>query len=214
MAYQPVKKTSFLEAVEACVQHEKHVSEFYERNSRELKDGEIRRIFAMLSKDLSEHIALIEKIRVDVMKTNIRPDLHTAADVQRFHNSSLHMLMRRLDRNTGLTVGENEIEALLLAAREHEDSSRFYRKMAERFEDPSIHHLFRTLSFFQEENRLLIMSYLTFLPQGKGPQFYWEDDEFHNELKQTEGVPAKGDPLQIKRKIRKSRAGLRKRTTR
>jgi len=213
MPFVPVKKTGFLEAVDACINHEERVHTFYNRHAESLPDGEIKKLFIMLAHDENEHIKLIEHIRDEVLQNKAHPGIKMASNVQSFQNTSLYKLMRRLDRNTHMNVGEDEMEAMVLAAREHGDMSEFYGKMVKRFKDASTQLLFKTLSNFQDENRLLIESYLTYIMQGasgiKG-DYYWEDDIIHDELHKS--IPGAVSPKKdsARARIKKGKSQLRK----
>ena len=212
--FVPVKKTGFLEAVDACINYEERVHQFYLRHAESLPQGEVKKLFSMLAGDVKEHVRLIEHIREDVLKNNAHPDLKMASDVQSFQNTSLFKLMRRLDRNTDKHVGEDEHEALVLASREHADNSEFYGKMIKRFKDPSIQLLFKTLSNFQDENRLMIQSFLALFPQGSknmSGDFYWDDEAMHDEVHNTGHVSLKRPKKEaVREKIKKSRSKMRK----
>ncbi|MBI3394332.1 MAG: ferritin family protein [Spirochaetia bacterium] len=177
MGFKPVKKTTFLEAVAAAIQHEKEVFEFYHKNADTLAAGPIKDLFFKLAEECDEHIHMIGDIYSQVQGGEALPNLKMASSVQKFHSTSLNILMRRLDRNKAQNAGGDELEALRLAAQEHEDAADFYGRMADRFEDPNCKFLFQKLSHFQEENRMLLESYMTYVAQGTGhPQFYWEED--------------------------------------
>jgi len=213
MPFVPVKKTGFLETVESCINHEERVHKFYMRHSESLPDGEIKKLFAMLAHDVHEHIKLIEHIRDDVLKNNAHPDLKMASDVQSFQNTSLFKLMRRLDRNTHMDVGSDEMEAMVLAAREHGDNSEFYGKMLKRFKDPSICLLFKTLSNFQDENRLLIESYLTYILQGSSnPEidYYWDDSDMTEEVHSLPSKKVRPNRALVREKIKSGKSRIRK----
>ena len=199
--------------MDACIKHEEHVHTFYKRHAESLPDGEIKKLFHMLAHDENEHIKLIEHIKDEVLRNNAHPDIKMASDVQSFQNTSLYKLMRRLDRNTHMNVGTNEMEAMVLAAREHGDTSQFYGKMVKRFQDPSIQLLFKTLSNFQDENRLLIESYLSYIMQGSinaRNNFYWEDEEIHKELHHS--IPGLVSPRkdEILARIKKGKSRMRR----
>ena len=176
--FKPVKKTTFLEAVAACIQHEKELFDFYERNVDKLQAGPIQDLFVQLAEGIDDHIKFIGELYSDVNKGQALPNLKMASNVSKFHSTSLNILMRRLDRNLGRDTQGDELESLNAARQEHEDASEFYDKMAEKFEDPNIKFLFKRLANFQEENRILLESYATYITQGTPqPQAYWEDEE-------------------------------------
>lgn len=179
MAFKPVKKTSFLEAVAACIQHEKELFDFYESNAETLPAGPIKDLFYQLGEDVDDHIKMIAELYSEIKNGEALPNLKMASQVHKFQATSLNILMRRLDRNKSKNAGGDELEALHLAWQEHEDAADFYRKMTDKFEDPGIRYLFQKLSNFQEENRILLESYSSYLAQGtpgSQPAVYWEDE--------------------------------------
>ena len=164
---KPVKKTTFLEAVAAAIQHEKEVFEFYLRNAESLPESPVR------------HINMIRNLYEQIEGGEL-PNLKILAAVHNFHTTSLQILMRRLDRNTAQNAAGDELEAVSLATREHEDAAEFYNKMADKFEDPNIRNLFRRLANFQDENRMLLESYAAYSTQGSPqsqPGAYWEAED-------------------------------------
>ncbi len=176
---KPVKKTTFLEAVAAAIQHEKEVFEFYEKNAASLKTGPIQNLFYQLAEDVDDHIQMIGELYSQVKGGEMLPNLKMASEVNKLNTTSLQILMRRLDRNKGQNAGGDELEALRLATQEHEDAADFYKKISEKFDDPSIKFLFRALANFQEENRILLESYSSYLTQGtpySQPSAYWEQE--------------------------------------
>ncbi|HMU81946.1 MAG TPA: ferritin family protein [Leptospiraceae bacterium] len=178
MARTPVKKTTFLEAVAACIQHEKEVFGFYLKQAEALPEGAIKKLFFQLAEDVEEHIRMISEIYSQVKGGEALPNLKMASEVQKFNGTSLQILMRRLDRITGSDGKGNEIEAIALATREHEDAAAFYRKMTDKFEDKGIQVLFGQLANFQDECRLLLESYGAYLTQGtpaSQPSAYWDE---------------------------------------
>ncbi|MCE9597117.1 MAG: ferritin family protein [Spirochaetia bacterium] len=178
MARTPVKKTSFLEAVAACIQHEKEVFQFYFQQAEALPEGPVKKLFYQLAEDVEEHIKMIGEIYSQVQGGEGLPNLKMASEVQKFNSTSLQILMRRLDRNTASATRGNEIEAVSLATREHEDAAAFYTRMKDKFEDKGIQVLFGQLANFQEECRLLLESYSTYMTQGtpaSQPSTYWEE---------------------------------------
>lgn len=213
MPFVPVKKTGFLEAVDACINHEERVHTFYNRHAESLPDGEIKKLFIMLAHDENEHIKLIEHIRDEVLQNKAHPGIKMASNVQSFQNTSLYKLMRRLDRNTHMNVGEDEMEAMVLAAREHGDMSEFYGKMVKRFKDASTQLLFKTLSNFQDENRLLIESYLAYILQSSSSSrnnFYWDDDAMGEELHKSPPRPLPQIKENVRARIKNGKSSLRK----
>ena len=177
--FKPVKKTTFLEAVAAAIQHEKEVFDFYLRNADKLAEGKVKQLFYQLAEDVDDHIQMIQNMYTQVEGGKVFPNLKLLSEVHKFHTTSLQILMRRLDRNTGADAGGDELEAVSLAMREHKDTEAFYQKMAARFEDPNIRNLFGRLANFQEECMLLMESYAAYQMQGSAPSqpgAYWEEE--------------------------------------
>lgn len=178
--FKPVKKTTFLEAVAATIQHEKEVFDFYLNNAESLPEGKIRNLFFQLAEDVSDHIKMIEDLYSDVQQGETLPNLKMLSEVHKFHTTSLQILMRRLDRNTAQHAKGNELDAVSLAMREHEDAAEFYKKIANKFDDPNIKNLFVRLSRFQEECTMLMESYATYETQGTSQsqiQGYWDESD-------------------------------------
>jgi len=179
MARTPLKKTTFLEAVAACIQHEKEVFGFYLKQADALPEGPVKKLFYQLAEDVDEHIKMIGEIYSQVQGGEALPNLKMASEVQKFNGTSLQILMRRLDRITGAAARGDEIEAVSLATREHEDAADFYRRMKDKFEDRGLQVLFGQLSNFQDESRHLLESYAAYLTQGtpaSQPSAYWEQE--------------------------------------
>ena len=84
--FKPVKKTTFLEAVAACIEHEKKVFEFYMRNAESLPEGPIKSLFYQLAEDEDEHIRMIGEIYAGV---NGYLDKLPVGDVRRFEEELL-----------------------------------------------------------------------------------------------------------------------------
>ncbi|MBX7058806.1 MAG: ferritin family protein [Leptospirales bacterium] len=177
--FKPVKKTTFLEAVAAAIDHEKRVFEFYLRNAESMPEGRIKQLFYQLAEEVEDHIDLIKEIYSQVQGGEALPNLKMLSSVQKFHSTSLNILMKRLDRNTQSDAGGDELEAVSMATRQHEDAADFYRKITDKFEDPSIRMLFQRLANFQDENRMLLESYAAYMTQGtpySQPGAYWEEE--------------------------------------
>jgi rubrerythrin len=177
--FKPVKKTTFLEAVASAIDHETRVFEYYHRNAETLPGGPIKDLFFQLAAEVDEHIKMIKEIFENVSEGQALPNLKMMSAVGKFHQTSLQVLMRKLDRNTQRDAGGDELEAVSLATQEHEDAAEFYRKMAGKFEDPNIRFLFHRLANFQDENRMFLESYSTYATQGtpySQPTAYWEED--------------------------------------
>jgi len=177
--YKPVKKTTFLEAVAACIEHEKKVFEFYMRNAESLPKGPIQSLFYQLAEDQDEHIKMIADLYTDVNHGQALPNLKMASQIEKFNSTSLQIMMRRLDRITDRDADGIEVDALGLATKQHEDTAEFYTKMSERFDNPEIRYLFRQLANFQDECRLLLESFSAYSSQGtpaSQPSGYWDLD--------------------------------------
>lgn len=175
--FKPVKKTSFLEAVAACIEHERQVFDFYVRNAESLPAGAIKDLFYELAENQDEHIQLIGEIYAGVNGGAALPNLKMASQVEKLNSTSLQILMRRIDRITQRDAGGVEMDALGLATKEHEDASEFYGRMAARFESPDIRYLFHKLAAFQDECRLLLENFSAYRSQGtpqSQPSGYWD----------------------------------------
>lgn len=177
--FKPVKKTSFLEAVASAIDHETRMFEFYHRNADQMPDGAVKDLFYQLAGEVDEHIGMIREMYEEVQKGEALPNLKMMSAVSKFHQTSLQVLMRKLDRNTDKDALGDEIEAVSLATQEHEDAADFYRKMADKFEDPNIRFLFHRMGNFQDENRMFLEAYSAYTTQGTAttqPAAYWEED--------------------------------------
>jgi rubrerythrin len=178
---KPIKKTTFLEAVAAAIQHEKDMFGFYERNAESMPSGPIKDLYYELAADVDEHIQMISELYSQVNDGKALPNLKMVSSVHKFHSTSINMLMRRLDRNKHKDADGDEQEALMLAYKEHDEAAEFYHKVADKFKDlnPDIYHLFEKLAGFQEENRMLLESYATYTAQGSKadkPDYYWDEE--------------------------------------
>ncbi len=175
--FKPVKKSTFLEAVAACIQHEKDVFDFYVRNAEQLPEGPIKDLFYKLAESQDEQISMISDLYSEIKGGESLPNLKMASEVQKFNSTSLQILMRKLDRITYKDAKGEEMEALGLATKQLEDAAEFYNKMSEKFENPNIRYLFKQLSNFKEESRLLMESFSTYISQGspqRKPEAYWD----------------------------------------
>lgn len=181
LKYKPVKKSTFLEAVAACIQHEKNVFDFYVRQAESLPEGPIKDLFYKLAEDQDEQIKMISNLYSEIKGGETLPNLKLASEVQKFNNTSLQIFMRRLDRVTHKDARGQELEALALATQQLEDAANFYDKMADKFEDPNIRYLFKQLANLKEEERLLMEVFSAYITQGSPqskPEAYWElEDE-------------------------------------
>ncbi|MCS7204617.1 MAG: ferritin family protein [Leptospiraceae bacterium] len=178
--YKPVKKSTFLEAVAACIQHEKNVFEFYTRQAESLPEGPIKNLFYKLAEDQDEQIQMISNLYSEIKGGEALPNLKLASEVQKFNSTSIQIFMRRLDRVTYKDAKGQELEALALATQQLEDAADFYNKMADKFEDPNIRILFKQLANIKEEERLLMESFSAYISQGSpqsNPEAYWDLSE-------------------------------------
>ncbi|MFN3603098.1 MAG: ferritin-like domain-containing protein [Leptonema sp. (in: bacteria)] len=178
--FKPVKKSTFLEAVAACIQHEKDVFDFYVRNADKLPEGPIKDLFYKLAEEQDEQIKMISNLYSTIKGGEALPNLKLSSEVQKFNSTSLQILMRRLDRITKRDSEGVEIEALGLAVKQLEDAAEFYEKMSKKFEDPNIRYLFKQLANFKEESRLLMESFAAYISQGTPqtkPEAYWDLSE-------------------------------------
>lgn len=178
--FKPIKKSTFLEAVAACIQHEKDVFDFYVRNAEKLPEGPIKDLFYKLAEEQDEQIKMISDLYTTIKGGEALPNLKMASEVQKFNSTSLQILMRRLDRITHKDSQGVEIEALGLATKQLEDAAEFYDKMSKKFEDPNIQYLFKQLSNFKEESKLLMESFSAYISQGTPqtkPEAYWDLSE-------------------------------------
>lgn len=178
--FKPIKKSTFLEAVVACIQHEKDVFDFYVRNAEKLPEGPIKDLFYKLAEEQDEQIKMISDLYTTIKGGEALPNLKMASEVQKFNSTSLQILMRRLDRITHKDSQGVEIEALGLATKQLEDAAEFYDKMSKKFEDPNIQYLFKQLSNFKEESKLLMESFSAYISQGTPqtkPEAYWDLSE-------------------------------------
>ncbi len=181
--FKPIKKSTFLEAVAACIQHEKNVFDFYVKNAEKLPEGPIKDLFYKLAEEQDEQIKMISDLYSSIKGGEALPNLKMASEVHKFNSTSLQILMRRLDRITNKDSKGVEIEALGLATKQLEDAAEFYDKMSKKFEDPNIQYLFKQLANFKEESRLLMESFATYLSQGTSqtnPQGYWDISDEEN----------------------------------
>ncbi|GIX41844.1 MAG: hypothetical protein KatS3mg129_1577 [Leptospiraceae bacterium] len=178
--FKPVKKSTFLEAVAACIQHEKDVFDFYVRNAEQLPEGPIKNLFYRLAEDQDEQIKMISDLYSEIKGGEALPNLKMASQVEKFNSTSLQNLMQRLDKVIHKDAKGEEMEALALATKQLEDAAEFYNKMSEKFEDPNIRYLFKQLANFKEESRLLMESFSAYISQGspqRNPEAYWDLSE-------------------------------------
>ncbi|MFN3247034.1 MAG: rubrerythrin, partial [Leptonema sp. (in: bacteria)] len=116
--FKPVKKSTFLEAVAACIQHEKDVFDFYVRNAEKLPEGPIKDLFYRLAEDQDEQIKMISDLYTEIKGGEALPNLKMASQVQKFNSTSIQILMRRLDKVIHKDAQGVEMEALALATKQ------------------------------------------------------------------------------------------------
>ncbi|GBF51846.1 rubrerythrin [Leptospira ryugenii] len=172
-----LKKTTFLEAVAAAIDHEVKCFQFYLRLSEQLPEGQIREIFSQLALDGDEHIKFIREVYKNAEGKEL-PNLKQLNEIEKFHSSTMQKLMDKLDRNKNVEVKQDEKKALELAIREGEDARNFYAKIRNKFQDPKINLLFQKLANFNEANSSLLEAQALAMEQSTVTEqvFYWEDD--------------------------------------
>ncbi|WCL47652.1 ferritin-like domain-containing protein [Leptospira sp. GIMC2001] len=172
-----LKKTTYLEAVAAAIEHEVRSFKFFMKMSDELKPGQTQELFQQLAADGDEHIKFIEEIYKQAEGKEL-PNLKTLSEIHKFHSSTIQMLMEKLERNMNQAVENDERKALELAVLHGDDAREFYGKLKDKFPDPKINLLFRRLQDFIDTNTNLIEAQIMALGQANQPelQFFWEDD--------------------------------------
>ncbi|XDD44632.1 ferritin family protein [Leptospira sp. WS60.C2] len=173
-----LKKTSFIEAVAAAIEHEVQCFNFYLKLSESLPEGQIRELFSQLALDGDEHIKFIKEIYKSAEGKEL-PNLKQLSEIEKFHSSTIQKIMERLDRNKNAEVNADERKALELAIREGEDARNFYATIRGKFQDPKINLLFQKLANFNESNNSLLEAQAMAMEQSTPADqvFYWEDEE-------------------------------------
>ncbi|TGN19645.1 ferritin-like domain-containing protein [Leptospira idonii] len=172
-----LKKTTFLEAVAAAIDHEVKCFQFYLKTSESLAEGPVRELFSQLALDGDEHIKYIREVYKNAEGKEL-PNLKQLNEIEKFHSSTIQKLMDKLDRNKSVEVNMDERKALELAIREGDDARDFYEKIRNKFQDPKINLLFQKLSNFSETNNSLLEAQARAMEQSNPEQvFYWEDEE-------------------------------------
>lgn len=173
-----LKKTSFIEAVAAAIEHEVQCFNFYLKQSESLPEGQIRELFSQLALDGDEHIKFIKEIYKSAEGKEL-PNLKQLSEIEKFHSSTIQKIMERLDRNKNAEVNADERKALELAIREGEDARNFYATIRGKFQDPKINLLFQKLANFNESNNSLLEAQAMAMEQSTPADqvFYWEDEE-------------------------------------
>ncbi|TGM06625.1 ferritin-like domain-containing protein [Leptospira jelokensis] len=173
-----LKKTSFIEAVAAAIEHEVQCFNFYLKLSESLPEGQIRELFSQLALDGDEHIKYIKEIYKSAEGKEL-PNLKQLSEIEKFHSSTIQKIMDRLDRNKNAEVKADEKKAIELAIREGEDARNFYATIRGKFQDPKINLLFQKLANFNESNNSLLEAQAMAMEQSTPADqvFYWEDEE-------------------------------------
>ncbi|TGM88105.1 ferritin-like domain-containing protein [Leptospira levettii] len=173
-----LKKTSFIEAVAAAIEHEVQCFNFYLKLSESLPEGQIRELFSQLALDGDEHIKYIKDIYKSAEGKEL-PNLKQLSEIEKFHSSTIQKIMDRLDRNKNAEVKADEKKAIELAIREGEDARNFYATIRGKFQDPKINLLFQKLANFNESNNSLLEAQAMAMEQSTPADqvFYWEDED-------------------------------------
>jgi len=187
-----LKKTTFLEAIAAAIDHEKSRFDFFSKTSDSLKSGEVQELFHQMALDGDANIKFIQDIYKQAEGKEL-PNLKQLSQIEKFHSSTIQKLMKKLDRNKSVSSGTDEKKALELAIREGEDARAFYAKLRHKFEDPKINLLFEKLAHFNESNTALLESQSMSLEQAKSKSqsFFWEDDQLLDEVTKSSGPAPK-----------------------
>lgn len=172
-----LKKTTFIEAVAAAIDHEVKCFQFYLKISEQLPDGPIRELFSQLALDGDEHIKFIREVYKNAEGKEL-PNLKQLNEIEKFHSSTMLKIMDKLDRNKNVEVKSDEKKALELAVREGEDARNFYAKIRNKFQDPKINLLFQKLANFNDANTSLLSAQAMAMEQSLPADqvFYWEDE--------------------------------------
>ncbi|TGM45650.1 ferritin-like domain-containing protein [Leptospira vanthielii] len=187
-----LKKTSFIEAVAAAIEHEVQCFNFYLKLSESLPEGQIRELFSQLALDGDEHIKFIKDIYKSAEGKEL-PNLKQLSEIEKFHSSTIQKVMDRLDRNKNEEVKADERKAIELAIREGEDARNFYATIRNKFQDPKINLLFQKLANFNESNNSLLEAQAMAMEQSTPADqvFYWEDEALMEEVNRPTKAAAK-----------------------
>ncbi|MDF3819899.1 ferritin family protein [Leptospira sp. 96542] len=193
-----IKKTSFIEAIAAAIDHEVKCFQFYLKISEELPEGPIRELFSQLALDGDEHIKFIKDVYKSAEGKEL-PNLKQLSEIEKFHSSTIQKMMDKLDRNKNEVVNMDERRAIELAIREGEDARSFYSKIRNKFQDPKINMLFQKLANFSESNNSLLEAQAMAMEQSApaDQMFYWEDEDL---LAEVAGSPNKKEKTLAKSK--------------
>ncbi|WP_411821459.1 ferritin-like domain-containing protein [Leptospira sp. 'Mane'] len=204
-----LKKTTFIEAVAAAIDHEVKCFQFYLKASESLPDGAVRELFSQLALDGDEHIKFIREVYKNAEGKEL-PNLKQLSEIEKFHSSTIQKLMDKLDRNKTTEVNNDEKKALELAIREGDDAMNFYTTVRNKFQDPKINLLFQKLSNFSETNTSLLEAQARAMEQSSpSEQFYWEDEALLAEVNKPSGA-GKSKPIAKKKAATKSAAPKKK----
>jgi rubrerythrin len=188
-----LKKTTFIEAVAAAIDHEVKCFQFYLKLSEQLPEGQIRELFSQLALDGDEHIKFIRDVYKNAEGKEL-PNLKQLNEIEKFQSSTMLKLMDKLDRNKNVEVKSDEKKALELAVREGEDARNFYAAIRNKFQDPKINLLFQKLANFNDANTSLLESQAMAMEQSlpADQMFYWEDEELLQQVTPaTRAIPKK-----------------------
>lgn len=190
-----LKKTSFIEAVAAAIEHEVQCFNFYLKLSESLPEGQIRELFSQLALDGDEHIKFIKEIYKSAEGKEL-PNLKQLSEIEKFHSSTIQKVMDRLDRNKNEEVKADERKAIELAIREGEDARNFYATIRNKFQDPKINLLFQKLANFNESNNSLLEAQAMAMEQSTPADqvFYWEDEELMEQVNRSAKSTSKPKP--------------------
>lgn len=190
-----LKKTSFIEAVAAAIEHEVQCFNFYLKLSESLPEGQIRELFSQLALDGDEHIKYIKDIYKSAEGKEL-PNLKQLSEIEKFHSSTIQKIMDRLDRNKNAEVKADEKKAIELAIREGEDARNFYATIRGKFQDPKINLLFQKLANFNESNNSLLEAQAMAMEQSTPADqvFYWEDEELLAQVNSSSKAQGKSKP--------------------
>ncbi len=185
-----LKKTTFIEAIAAAIDHEVKCFQFYLKISEQLPEGPIRELFSQLALDGDEHIKFIREVYKNAEGKEL-PNLKQLNEIEKFHSSTMLKLMDKLDRNKNVEVKTDEKKALELAVREGEDARNFYAKIRNKFQDPKINLLFQKLANFNDANTSLLSAQAMAMEQSLPADqvFYWEDEALLAEVTPVTSTP-------------------------
>lgn len=177
-----LKKTTFLEAIAAAIEHEVKSFNFFLNLSNDLKHGPTKELFEQLAADGDKHIEFIKEIYTQAEGKEL-PNLKMLSEIHKFHSSTIQILMDKLERNMNQEVGSDDRKALELAVMHGEDAIEFYGKLKDKFPDPKINLLFHKLQGFIQTNTNLIEAQIMALEQvvPMEGQFFWEDESLMEE---------------------------------